>query len=121
LGALVTPAQQNDQSIATLLEIDPVAWTVVNPSFTYTITHRLNITRESVSQSKYARGNRCFGQSIFQPAFPLLEGDCLFYRQCEHIVVYRLQQQTANLNIGHIRRMTEQSQLGSDPDYFVVI
>jgi hypothetical protein len=55
LRTLVATAQQNDDNIAALLEIHPIAWAVVNPQLANSVANWLNVAGMAEGEAVDAR------------------------------------------------------------------
>lgn len=74
---LITASQQDNQFAPLLLEIDPIAGTVVNPKFRDTLTDRLNITGIPKHESFDSSKNSSTCSNITQAINPF--GKCLSF------------------------------------------
>ena len=90
LGVFITPSQQDDHLLAYLFEIDPIAWSVINPHFRYTLTNRLNISRVSGRQSFNSDKDTSTGADVLQRIDPFGKSFCFADFNHENIVAIRL-------------------------------
>gem|GEM_PF-4460981 len=90
LAIFIAPSQQDDHHLAYLFEIDPVAWSVINPHFRYTLTNRLNISRVSGRQSFNSDKDTSTGTDVLQPIDPFGKSFCFADFDHDNIVAIGL-------------------------------
>lgn len=76
--------------MSTLLEIHAVTGAVVDTQFTNALTHRLNITWQSMRQTKYTCGDDSPCLLVPKLAFPIPLGGSLFDALHKAFVAYKL-------------------------------
>jgi len=70
LGGFVAPTEQDNQLIASLLEVYPIAWPVVNAQLTNPLPHRRNVAWKAVGEPKQASGDQCLGLGVLEALVP---------------------------------------------------
>ena len=83
LGALVTPAKQNNDRASSFLKIDTVARTVVDTQLADAFTNRLSIACVPLSKLIQSRSDHRTGPVILEPLPPLSKRFCLL--QLKHM------------------------------------
>jgi hypothetical protein len=78
LCALVSPAQQDDDGLASFLEINAEAWAVVDPQFAGALSYRPYIPGIPKGKAIKARRNQCAYPLVLEPYPPSSEGLGLF-------------------------------------------
>ncbi len=74
LSAFVTSKKEQNQGIPLNAVINPVAGTMINPHFPYTIAHMLFVSQVSEPCPVQAHTNLCSSSGITKTFQPLLEG-----------------------------------------------
>jgi hypothetical protein len=95
LRRLGAAAEQQNNLSARLLEIDPIARTIIDAHFTDALANRLHITHIAEWQSINPDLNACNCSNIIQSAKPLQENVRLF--DFKHAVYF-------NIQLGHVKR-----------------
>jgi hypothetical protein len=76
LGALVSAAEQNDQDIAALREIDPIARAMIDAHLADRFADRLDVARIAKGEAAKARQNPRYRHIVAQAAEPFVEFGC---------------------------------------------
>ena len=77
LRALVAAAKQDDDRDSPLLEVDAVAWAMVDSQFTDATADGFGIARQPKCQTVQPRSNQRTRPLIFEPNSPFPESFCL--------------------------------------------
>lgn len=91
LHLLVAARQEYDYYLSALYEIHPIAWAVINPHLTDSITCRLHIARITQCHSGNARLDSSTRYTVFQAIQPLVEHIAFDDLNHSQIVIYGLQ------------------------------
>lgn len=74
LRSLVAATEQYHQAFAASLEIDAVAWAVVDSQLAYAFADRLDIAGQSMCQTRQSCCDHGSGAFVSEVSFPLHEG-----------------------------------------------
>jgi hypothetical protein len=77
LCALVSAAQQNDDGVAPLLEVNAEAWSIIDAQFADAFSYWHDISGISIGQAIQARSNQAANPLVLKPYALLPEGSRL--------------------------------------------